>query len=167
MVGTGKPAVVSMVLNCSQRARVEPAEALAGPELEAGHPPESATAVAEAPVAGPLVPHGRVGLTLEVLAPDYQRLGGGLEAEAGGSGLRARSWPGGWAWKRGRRRSRGCGRRGSGWWSGAGWPRNARGVHAGAGCRVTFRLRWRARRRPVSMVIDHRTAASLLSGRVS
>ncbi|MFE2249313.1 hypothetical protein [Streptomyces lavendulae] len=39
--------------------------------------------------------------------------------------------------------------------------------HAEAGCRVTFRLRWRAKRRPMSMVIDHRTAASLLSGRVS
>ncbi|MGO4460274.1 hypothetical protein AB4039_23700 [Streptomyces sp. M-16] len=74
---------------------MELAEALAGSEPEADHPPESATAVAEAPVAGPVVPHWRVGLTLEVLAPDYQRLVGVLEAEAGGSGLRARSWPGG------------------------------------------------------------------------
>ncbi|RKS97241.1 hypothetical protein BX286_7058 [Streptomyces sp. 3211.6] len=45
-------------------------------------------------MAGPVLPHWRVGLTLEVLAPDYQRLGGGLEAEAGGSGLRARELAG-------------------------------------------------------------------------
>ncbi len=37
-----------------------------------------------------MVPHRRVDLTWEVLAPDYQRLVGVLEAEAGGSGLRAR-----------------------------------------------------------------------------
>ncbi|MFI5982468.1 hypothetical protein ACIBEA_16500 [Streptomyces sp. NPDC051555] len=73
-------------------ARVELAEALSGPEPEpeTGHPPESAPAVAEAPVAGSVVPHWRVGLTMEVLAPDYQRLVGVLEAEACGSGLRAR-----------------------------------------------------------------------------
>lgn len=42
------------------------------------------------PAAGSVVPHRRVDLTWEVLAPDYQRLVGVLEAEAGGSGLRAR-----------------------------------------------------------------------------
>lgn len=71
-------------------ARVELAEDLAGPGPEACHSPESAPAVAEAPVAGSAVPHWRVGLTTEVLAPDYQRPVGVLEAEAGGSGLRAR-----------------------------------------------------------------------------
>ncbi|WP_405940787.1 hypothetical protein [Streptomyces sp. NBC_00207] len=75
-------------------ARLELAEALSEPEPEADHPPESAPAVAEAPVAGSVVPHWRVGLTMEVLAPDYQRLVGVLEAEAGGSGLRARELAG-------------------------------------------------------------------------
>lgn len=70
----------------------KPAEALAGPEPEADHPPESAPAVGEAPVAGSVVPHWRVRLTMEVLAPDYQRLVGVLEA--GGSGLRARELAG-------------------------------------------------------------------------
>lgn len=121
-------------------------------------------------MAGPVLPHWRVGLTLEVLAPDYQRLGGGLEAEAGGSGLRARELAGRLGLEAGPAKVEGVRSKGKrlvarGWL--AGRPRNARGVHAGAGCRVTFRLRWRARRRPVSMVIDHRTAASLLSGRVS
>ncbi|MET9675938.1 hypothetical protein ABZY68_23000 [Streptomyces sp. NPDC006482] len=50
--------------------RLELAEALSGLESEADHPPESALAVAEAPVAGSVVPHWRVGLTMEVLAPD-------------------------------------------------------------------------------------------------
>ncbi|MEU4038426.1 hypothetical protein [Streptomyces collinus] len=50
-------------------ARVELAEALAGPEAEADHPPESTPAVAEALVAGAVVPHWRVGLTMKVLAP--------------------------------------------------------------------------------------------------
>ncbi|MFF1414513.1 hypothetical protein ACFVX6_32850 [Streptomyces sp. NPDC058289] len=40
------------------------------------------------------MPHWRVGLTMEVLAPDYQRLVGVLEAEAGGAGLRARELAG-------------------------------------------------------------------------
>lgn len=151
-------------------ACVEPAEALAGPEPEADHPPESATAVAEGPVTGPVVPHWRVGLTLGVLAPDYQRLGGVLEAEAGGSRVRAAGAG------VGRAAGPGCGAGGGRGGAvegeaagGAGLAGRgaARGVHAEAGCRVTFRLRWRARQRPMSMVIDHRTAASPLSGRVS
>ncbi|MFD7395062.1 hypothetical protein ACFV60_08465 [Streptomyces virginiae] len=70
----------------------ELAEVEAVLEPEADSPPKSATANAEAPVAGSVVPHRRVDLTWEVLAPDYQRLVGVLEAvaEAGGSGLRAR-----------------------------------------------------------------------------
>ncbi|WP_323188298.1 hypothetical protein [Streptomyces sp. NBC_00249] len=92
-------------------ARLELAEDLSGPESEADHPPESAPAVPEAPVAGSVVPHWRVGLTMEVLAPDYRRLVGVLEAEAGGSGLRARELAGRLGRSRCRRRSRGCGRR--------------------------------------------------------
>ncbi|WP_367826638.1 hypothetical protein [Streptomyces sp. LMG1-1-1.1] len=46
-------------------------------------------------MTGSVVPHWRVGLTMEVPAPDYQRLVDVLEAEgeAGGSGLRARKSP--------------------------------------------------------------------------
>ncbi|WP_405826884.1 hypothetical protein [Streptomyces sp. NBC_01390] len=153
-------------------ARVEPAEALSGPEPEADHSPESAPAVAEAPVAGSVVPHWRVGLTMEVRAPDYQRLVGVLEAEAeaeaGGSGLRARELAARPPAGVGAGEGRGGGVEGEAAAGAGPAGRGAsRGVHAEAGCRVTFRLRWRARRRPMSMVSDHRTAASLLSGRVS
>ncbi|WP_317447472.1 hypothetical protein [Streptomyces collinus] len=82
------------VLERRAMARVELAEALAGPEPEAEHPPESAPADAEALVAGSVMPHWRVGLAMKVLAPDYQRLVGVLEAEAGGCGLRARELAG-------------------------------------------------------------------------
>ncbi|MFE5862122.1 hypothetical protein ACFQ77_16430 [Streptomyces virginiae] len=76
----------------ARRVPAELAEVEAVLEPEADSPPKSATANAEAPVAGSVVPHRRVDLTWEVLAPDYQRLVGVLdaEAEAGGSGLRAR-----------------------------------------------------------------------------
>ncbi|MFJ7265018.1 hypothetical protein ACIQV2_33250 [Streptomyces globosus] len=70
-------------------ARMELAEALAAPEPTAEPPPEAAPAVARAPVAGSVVPHWQEGLTVEALSPDYQRLVGVLEAEAGGTGLRA------------------------------------------------------------------------------
>ncbi|MCD2469510.1 hypothetical protein MBT42_39015 [Streptomyces sp. MBT42] len=47
------------------------------------------------PVAGSVVPHWREGLSVEALAPDYQRLVGLLEAEAGGRRLRAAELAGG------------------------------------------------------------------------
>ncbi|MGV9956632.1 hypothetical protein ACWDU0_32810 [Streptomyces cellulosae] len=77
-------------------ARAELAEALAGPEPEAERRPEAVPvpAVVKAPVAGSVVPYWREGLTVEALAPDYQRLMGVLEAEAGGAGLRARALAG-------------------------------------------------------------------------
>ncbi|MFJ7067909.1 hypothetical protein [Streptomyces sp. NPDC101115] len=70
-------------------ARLELAEALAAPEPEAGQSLEAAPAVVKAAVAGSVVPRWREGLSVAALAPDYQRLVGLLEAEAGGNGLRA------------------------------------------------------------------------------
>lgn len=74
-------------------ARMELAEALAAPPLEAEQPPVATPAVAKAPVAGAVVPRWREGLAVEALAPDYQRLVG-VVAEAGEAGLRARELAG-------------------------------------------------------------------------
>lgn len=72
-------------------ARAELAEALAAPEPEpeAVVSPRLVPMPAKAPVARSVVPKRREGLTAHVLAPDYQRLLGVLEAEAGEEGLRA------------------------------------------------------------------------------
>ncbi|MFE7527712.1 hypothetical protein ACFU7Y_18640 [Kitasatospora sp. NPDC057542] len=72
-------------------ALAELAEALAAPEPEPEEPlrPVPVPAVVKVPVAGAVVPVWREGLTTEALAPDYRRLVGMLEAEAGGTGLRA------------------------------------------------------------------------------
>ncbi|MFJ2865933.1 hypothetical protein [Kitasatospora sp. NPDC087314] len=65
-------------------AIAELAEALAAPEPGAEEPvrPVPVPVVVKVPVAGCVVPVWREGLTADVLAPDYRRLVGMLEAEA-------------------------------------------------------------------------------------
>ncbi|MET7765733.1 hypothetical protein ABZS71_28325 [Streptomyces sp. NPDC005393] len=72
-------------------ALAELTEALAAPEPEAEQSPQPVPVpvVVKVPVAGSVVPVWREGLTVDVLAPDYQRLVGVLEADVGGAGLRA------------------------------------------------------------------------------
>ncbi|WP_405021347.1 hypothetical protein OHV05_34990 [Kitasatospora sp. NBC_00070] len=70
-------------------ACAELAEALAGPGVEEPVRPVSVPVVVKVPVAGSGVPVWREGLSMDVLALDYRRLVGVLEAEPGGAGLRA------------------------------------------------------------------------------
>jgi hypothetical protein len=87
-------AVAEALLERRAIALAELAEALAAPEpepqVEEPRPvPVPVPVVVKVPVAGSVVPVWREGLTAEALAPDYRRLVGMLEAEAGGAGLRA------------------------------------------------------------------------------
>ncbi|MFF9221637.1 hypothetical protein [Streptomyces viridosporus] len=62
-------------------ARVTVAEVLAGPTAAVAEPVRKA-------VAGSVVPHRTEGMTVSVLAPDYQRIVSVLESEAGHEGMR-------------------------------------------------------------------------------
>lgn len=72
-------------------ALAELAEALAAGAVpqEPVRPAPVPTLVKE-PVAGSVVPEWREGETAQVLAPEYRRLLGVLEADSGGEGLRAK-----------------------------------------------------------------------------
>jgi hypothetical protein len=87
----GELAEAEAVLERRAIARAELAEALAAPEPDAGEPPRPVPVpgAVRIPVAGSMVPYWREGLSVDALAPDYQRLVGVLETEAGGAGLRA------------------------------------------------------------------------------
>jgi hypothetical protein len=71
-------------------ARMELAEAMAEPSPVVEEPvrPVSVPVVLKMPTAGSVVPRWRDGLSVEALAPDYQRLLGVLESDGGG--LRAK-----------------------------------------------------------------------------
>ncbi len=142
-------------------ARVTVTEVLTGEPAVA---PESALKGA---VAGSAVPHRTAGMAASVLAVDYQRIVGLLESDAGREGMRCQQLaaalglqvvPAKVEGLRSKARAGGAGLDPSG---------AAGSVHRPGAGRLNPVGCQSARRPLMSMVIDHRTMASCMTGRVS
>ncbi|MGW3622514.1 hypothetical protein [Streptomyces sp. NPDC000880] len=138
---------------------LEPDAVEAAPAAGQTAPGREAGAGRAGAVPGSVVPVRREGLEATVLAPDYQRIMNILadRERSGGGPMNCRQLADVLGLqKRFPRRSKGCGRRRSAWWGGDGWSSRPRAPSAR-----------RARRRLMTMVIDHNTITSAVSVRLS
>jgi hypothetical protein len=145
-------------------AREELVEALALSAAETTAVTEAERETAPSPVPGSVVPPWQDGLPVTVLASDYQRILGVLEARrsAGKGPVMAKEI----AAELGLGTMPGEGRGGSVEGQAPGGTRVAPGGGIGnVQCRQA--ARGRASRRPIRVIIDHRITASLLAGNVS